>query len=93
MPASSSMTRCCVCRAAGCGWDRYGQIQGQIDFRHGRNSSAAETQDERLCGADGAIDMNLARVLLNDAVGDGKAQAGARLSPGLGMVLVVKNGS
>jgi hypothetical protein len=35
-------------------------------------------------GADGALDMNLAGVLLDDAVGDGKAQAGAAAVAGPG---------
>ena len=43
---------------------------------------------ERCAGADGALDMNLARMFLNDPVRDGKAQAGApfvaRVGSGLG---------
>ena len=44
-------------------------------------------------GADGAFDVNFAGMFLNDAVGDGEAQAGAAPFAGLGMVLVVKKGS
>ena len=38
-------------------------------------------------GADGALDMNLAGVLLDDAVGDGKAKTGAAAvsRPGRGL--------
>ena len=39
---------------------------------------------EGCAGADGAFDMNLAGVLLDDAVGDGKSQAGAAAVAGLG---------
>src|ERR1035438_4232491 len=35
-------------------------------------------------GADGAFDMNFAGVLLDDAVGDGKSQAGAAAVAGFG---------
>ena len=35
-------------------------------------------------GADGALDMNLAGMLLDDAVGDGKTQAGAAAVAGFG---------
>ena len=48
---------------------------------------------EGCAGADGAFDMNFAGVLLDDAVGDGKAQAGAAAVAVPGMVLVVKKGS
>ena len=39
---------------------------------------------EGCAGADGALDVNLAGVLLNDAVGDGEAEAGAALVARLG---------
>src|ERR1039458_5096861 len=42
---------------------------------------------EGCAGADGALDMNLAGVFLDDAVGDGKPQAGAAAVAGPGHVL------
>src|ERR1035438_5929877 len=42
---------------------------------------------EGCAGADGAFDVNLAGVLLDDAVGDGKSQAGAAAVAGTGHIL------
>ena len=40
-----------------------------------------------------ALDVNLARVFLDDAVGDRQTEARAAAVPVLGLFLVVKNGS
>ena len=48
---------------------------------------------KRCAGAEGAFDMNLAGVFLDDAVGDRKSQAGATAVAARGTFLVVKNGS
>ena len=83
MPASSSTTRMDAAGALPLTADaETGRVQGHVDFRHGRNSLIGKLEMKRGACADRAFDMDFAGVLLNDAVADGEAQAGAALVAG-----------